>query len=331
MSATIFYSFSIKINKMFDRKKQIKWASLKVGIVITLTLLIILFVIVFSGGIQSIFTTRILLNVSIVDVKGLRPGAPVRIAGVDVGEVKEIKLSQQHGTIVKISVDREILNFLKSDATATVQTLGLLGDKYLELSPGQSKQSFEPSQVIYGYPQTEIRDIIATAVTAMNKIDGLIGKIDSLIQKFEQSEGTLPKLIKDPSLYNNLNAVATELKKLTEEIKQGSLGKLSRDKELYSSITNTVKNLEEFSNKISSSHGSLGKLINEPELYNSLVNISQRLDNLLNEIEKSQGTLSLLLRDKQTAEDLKQSVREIKELIEEIKKNPKKFFKFSVF
>jgi len=316
---------------MFDRKKQIKWASLKVGIVITLTLLIIFFVIVFSGGIKSVFTNRILLYVSIVDVKGLRPGAPVRIAGVDVGEVKEIKLSQQHGTVVKISVDREILNFLKSDATAIVQTLGLLGDKYLELSPGQSKESFEPSQFIYGFPQTEIRDIIATTVTVMNKIDGLIGKVDSLIKKFEQSEGTIPKLIKDPSLYNNLNAVAMELKKLTEEIKHGSLGMLSRDKELYSNITNTVKNLEEFSNKISSSQGSLGKLINETELYNSMVNVSQRLNNLLNEIEKSQGTLSLLLRDKQTAEDLKQSIKEIKELIEEIKRNPKKFFKFSVF
>jgi phospholipid/cholesterol/gamma-HCH transport system substrate-binding protein len=62
-----------------------------------------------------------------------------------------------------------------------------------------------------------------------------------------------------------------------------------------------------------------------------MVNVSQRLNNLLNEIEKSQGTLSLLLRDKQTAEDLKQSIKEIKELIEEIKRNPKKFFKFSVF
>lgn len=72
-------------------------------------------------------------------------------------------------------------------------------------------------------------------------------------------------------------------------------------------------------------------MINDPTLYDSLLESSKKLDNLLQAIEESEGTLGLLLKDKNTAEDLKQSIRELKELIEEIKKNPKKFFKFSIF
>lgn len=316
---------------MFDRKKQLRWASLKVGIVITVTLLIIFFVVVFSGGIQSILKEKSLLNIYVSDVKGLRKGATVRIAGVDVGTVKEIKLSKEYGTVVKVSIDKNVLSYLKSDAKATVQTIGLLGDKYIEIFPGESKENLDISKGIYGKPQMEAREIIEIATSTMNKMESLINRIDSLIMKVDKSEGTISRLISDPSLYNNINSTVLELKKTIEEIRQGSIGMLSSDRELYQKLSSTVKNLENFSIKISSSEGSLGKMLNDPALYESLLKSSQRLENLLQEIEKSEGTVQMLLRDKILAEDLKRSVKELKELIEEIKNNPKKFFKFSVF
>lgn len=316
---------------MFDRKKQLRWASLKVGIVITITLLIIFFVIIFSGGIQSFFQDRVLMTIYISDVKGLRKGAPVRVAGVDVGEVKEIKLSKEHGTVVKVLIDKNVLGYLKSDARATVQTIGLLGDKYIEIFPGESQERFDISKGMYGYPQIEVREIIGVAASTMNKIEGLIQKIDFLITKIDKSEGTIPKLLTDPSLYNNLNSTVLELKNTLQDIRLGSIGMLSRDKELYQRLSNALKNFEEASNKISSQQGTLGKMINDPALYESLLKSSQKLENLLREIEDSQGTLKMLIKDKTAAEDLKQSIKELRELIEEIKKDPKKFFKFSIF
>ncbi|MGC8938260.1 MAG: MlaD family protein [Thermodesulfovibrio sp.] len=316
---------------MFDRKKQLRWASLKAGIVITATLLIVFFVIIFSGGIQSIFTKRVPLSIYISDVKGLRKGAPVRMAGVDVGVVNEIKLSKEYGTVVKVSIDESVLSYLRSDAKATVQTIGLLGDKYIEISPGESQESFDISKGMPGYPQTEAREIIGVAASTMTKIERLIEKINSLVAKFDKAEGTIPKMINDPTLYNTLNATVLELKKTVEEIRTGSIGMLSRDKEAYQRLSIALKNFEEASNKISSQQGTLGKMINDPSLYESLLKNSQRLESLLQEIESSQGTLKMLIKDKTVAEDLKQSIKELKELIEEIKKEPKKFFKFSIF
>lgn len=316
---------------MFDRKKQLKLASLKVGLLITVTLIVILFVIIFSGGIQSLMQPTEEISILINDVKGLRKGAPVRVAGVEVGYVKEIKLDRVYGTIVKAAINRDILEYLKEDAKGTIQTLGLLGDKYVEIIQGESQKPFDKSKPMFGYPQTEIKDIITVATSTIGRIDNLIQEIDKLISDIRESKGTLSRLIKDPSLYDNINATIAELKRTAQEIREGSIGMLARDKELYERLSKGVKNFEEFSNKISSSQGSFGKLINEPELYDNIVKVSYRLDIILNEIEKSEGTLSLLLRDRQTAEDLRQSISEIKELIEEIKKNPKKFFKFSIF
>lgn len=316
---------------MFDRKKQLKWANLKVGIVITITLLIVFIVIIFSGGIQKLFQQRDIIKIAISDVKGLRKGATVMVAGIGVGEVREIKLNKEFGTIVTVTINKEILTFLKKDAKASVQTMGLLGDKYLEITPGDSEEPFDKSKIMEGYSQTEIRDIIAVVSSTLIRIDTLINNVNKMITEIRDSKGTVYKFLKDPSFYNNLNNTISELKITIEEIRTGSLGMLSKDKELYQKFASTIKNFEEISNRVITSSGSFGKFINEPELYDSLVKSSKKLDKLLLEFENSEGTFSLLLRDKQIAEDLKQSVRELRELIEEIKKNPKKFFKFSVF
>ncbi|GAB6183828.1 MlaD family protein [Thermodesulfovibrio hydrogeniphilus] len=316
---------------MFDRKKQLRWASLKVGIVITVTLLIIFFVIMFSGGIESLFRERVSFNIYISDVRGLRSGAPVMVAGFDVGEVKKITLSREHGIVVKVLVNKDVIPYLKADAKARIQSLGLLGDKYVEISPGEAQQSFDPSKGMYGEPQTEIKDIVATVSSTLSNVEKFIKKLDKFIAKIDESQGTFSKLLSDPALYNNLNSAVAELKETLKEIRYGSLGMLARDKDFYERLSNSLKNFENASNKIASSEGSLGKLINEPTLYENLLSSSQKLDAILKEIETSEGTLALLIKDKNTAEDLRQSIREIKELIEEIKKNPKKFFKFSVF
>jgi len=184
---------------------------------------------------------------------------------------------------------------------------------------------------MYGYPRQDIREIIGVTASMMKQMETLIIRIDSLVAKVDQSEGTISKLLNDPYLYDNLNATILELKNILEDIRNGSLGMLARDKEFYQKLSNTLKNIEKSSNKIASSEGTLGKMINDPTLYDSLLESSKKLDNLLQEIEESEGTLGMLLKDKNTAEDLKQSIRELKELIEEIKKNPKKFFKFSIF
>lgn len=321
----------IKIDKMFDRKRQLRWASIKVGLLISATLAIVLFVIIFSGGIQSLIQKQEEIKIAISDVKGLRKGAPVRVAGVDVGQVLDIKLDKKYGTIVSVSIQSYILDYLREDAKATVQTLGLLGDKYIEIIPGESAKPYDRASIMFGYPQTEIKDIVSVATSTIGRIDRLIQELDTFITEIRDSRGTLSRLVKDPTLYDNLNTAVLELKKTVSEVREGSLGMISRDKELYERFSRTLKNIEETSDKLSSNQGSLGKLINEPELYENLVKVSKRLDSLLSEIDSSQGTLALLIRDRKMAEDLRESVRELKELIEEIKRNPRKFFKFSVF
>ncbi|PIV43314.1 MAG: hypothetical protein COS27_05165, partial [Nitrospirae bacterium CG02_land_8_20_14_3_00_41_53] len=112
---------------MFDMKKQLMWAKLKVGIVITLALLTLFITVFFAGNIQDIFSPKVQIKAQIKDARGLRRGSPVWISGIEIGSVKSIDLNPEYGTLVTMSVNRGAMKFIKKDSQASVLTMGLLG------------------------------------------------------------------------------------------------------------------------------------------------------------------------------------------------------------
>src|SRR3989304_3620622 len=125
--------------RMYDYRKQLAWSKLKVGIVVTGALIILLFAILFAGNIQNLFAPQSTIYATFRGVKGLRSGAPVWFTGVQIGSVKSISFTGDMITAA-MKIDRDALAYLKKDSEASILTLGLLGDKYIEVSAG-SKES----------------------------------------------------------------------------------------------------------------------------------------------------------------------------------------------
>jgi phospholipid/cholesterol/gamma-HCH transport system substrate-binding protein len=95
----------------------------------------------FIGGdnypIQAVFT----------NVSGLKPGAQVEMAGVAVGKVDEIKINPDtYQAVVKMMVKKGIK--IQDDSIASVKTAGIIGDKYIKISPGASDVILEQNSVI---------------------------------------------------------------------------------------------------------------------------------------------------------------------------------------
>src|SRR5512144_419806 len=100
---------------MFDLKKQVRWAQIKTGIILTLALGILLTSVFFAGSIEQLLHPKVMLNVAISDVKGLKKGAPVWVYGIEEGTVEKISLNTKYGTIVTISIYKKVLGFLRKD------------------------------------------------------------------------------------------------------------------------------------------------------------------------------------------------------------------------
>ncbi len=331
---------------MFDMRKQLIWSKLKVGVVITLALLVLLVAIFFAGGIEKMFSPRVDLRVQFQDVRGLRKGAPVWIFGTEVGSVREIHLDRTLGAVVTISLNKDVLGFLKKDARASIMAMGLLGDKYIELSTGSPKADpMERDEMIKGSVPVEISEIMETAGISIAKVGDVINRLDNLILKIDEGEGTLSKFLTDPSIYDNLNQSAKALSLTLEEIRgsRGSLKMLVEDPSLYQRMVSAVSSIEELAKKtnesvgeitrkVNESQGTLKKLVEDPALYDKALAVISSIEQLTRNVERisqdietfskglkeKTGTLKRMIDDPSLYDNLSQSSAHLSSILKRI-------------
>lgn len=346
---------------MFDLKKDLAWSKLKVGLVLTLALITLFLTVFFAGNIEDLMSPKMTLKAEIKDVKGLRKGAPVWLSGIEIGSIKSIYLDPDHGTSVTISVNKKAQPYIKKDSTATVLTIGLLGDKYIELSPGSPQaRPVSPGDTLKGAAQIDMQDIIGSTAMSIEKITSLISKIDKgegtlskfitdpalyenlketsrvltgLLKDIKNAKGTLGLFVENPALYNKLTATASSIEELSSTINRssGTLRKFIEDPSLYNRMLSAAASMEEFTGRLNSSSGSFKMLIEDPVLYENLAKASAGLSSVVEGMDKGNGVAGKLLKDEELARDLKETVSELKEITKDIKENPKKYFKFSLF
>ena len=319
------------------RSIDIRWASLKVGIVVLSGLLILVIAIISIGRIGEFFSPRVSLQALFSDVKGLKKGAPVWLSGVEVGNVKEIELPMDgnpNGIRVIMEVDANMRALIKADSSAMIRTQGLLGDKYVEISLGSASAGpLSPDTPIQGALPTDLKELVSGGSETLEEMSRFLKNIDGLITKLSDGRGTAAHLVNDPTLYNavrEFTLVAGDLLKKIQE-GQGTMGKLLEDREMYDRLSASLISLEAFGKRLDQPESTLNRLVTEPALYEHLNSASERLNRLLGQIEKGQGVAGQLLQDEELSQELKALVIDLRALVGDMKKHPKKYFSFSLF
>jgi phospholipid/cholesterol/gamma-HCH transport system substrate-binding protein len=189
---------------------------LKVGIFVFIGLVILASLVLLIGKIET-WRSGYRVHFMFGFINGVKLGAPVRFAGVDVGEVKEMTFIRNPGdnnTSVDIDcwVRREIK--IPADSEIWVNTLGLLGEKYIEIMPGKDRVKFlAENQRLIGedpLPMQEAGKILKDIGT---KIEALATDLRQSIVRLNNEEGTVGKLLYDDTLYNELEALVVDIKK----------------------------------------------------------------------------------------------------------------------
>jgi len=181
----------------------------KVGFFVCMGLLLLGTFILSIGGFKT-WTSGYKVKISFNFVNGVKLGAPVRFAGLDVGQVKSLKIvfdpKEQKSKI-------EVLCWLKKDvkipedSTIWVNTLGLLGEKYIEIMPGkQYEKCVTQGQMISGQDPMPMHE-----VTELAKKIGQ--NLSAIVEKVKLGEGTIGKLLNDDTVYKNLEALSDDLRR----------------------------------------------------------------------------------------------------------------------
>ncbi len=186
-----------------------KGFELKVGIFVFIGILI-LFIIVFSIGKIYIFQPGYRIRTLFNFAGGLSEAAPVRLAGVDVGEVDKITIYYDKD-MNKTRV--EVLTWIKEDvqiernSVVRVNTLGMLGEKYLEIIPGTRDSGFvEEYGVLVGEDPVMLDEVACD-------LKDLASSATAVMKKLEQGEGTIGKFLTDEAVYNNIEEFTDDIRR----------------------------------------------------------------------------------------------------------------------
>lgn len=263
------------------------------------------------------------------NLKGLKTGDEVLMAGVKIGTVKATRLGQQRVEAV-LTIDRDVR--IPNDAVASVETSSLLGSQHLAVSFGQSATMLADGAEIRTKNTVDIGEVISQLGSLGAKLEGvadnigqalggkggsgsLFGKIDQLVDangpkltetianlqditaKLRNGEGTLGKLVNDPTLHDELLGAVGEIKTAAADAKlflgdtraivadvksgKGTLGVLLYDDATAQNLKLSMNNIRELSQKLNNGEGTLGKLLVDDSMYREIQSVVKKADRAL--------------------------------------------------
>lgn len=325
-----------KLNQGTQRASQAR-----VGLVIVLSLIVLAFGIFQVGRLFDVFASRYSLYTLVENSAGLSSGAPVTLAGQRVGQIDEVQFIPVHERVgnanvrIEFSINRNIQDQIREDSYAVLRTQGLLGDRYIDISPGSPTHPIlAEGDLIRSRPALDIEQVIETAARTLDDVQEIAVELKTTTARLARGEGTMGALLSDDRLYERMTAATTELSGLLATVNRadGTIARLIRDPAMYEQMESALVRLDSIGATILGGRGTLGRLVHDDALYDGLLGVVDRADTTLAHVEgfvggltEADGTISRLLEDPELYDQLLRAIVDIQDLIRAIRDNPREY------
>jgi len=350
-------------------QKQLKWSQLRVGLTVlfaSITLAVLTFL---MSGTTGLFTPKITLRSYFDNAQGLRNGAPVRLQGVDIGNVTVVRVVKKPRTPVEVvmRVNTKFGFNIRKDSLTSLSTAGVLGETFIDIDSALAKgPEAQNGDTLPTRDTPDIQDVVRASQGTLQNLDALLKRTDRILAFVESGQGSIGKLIYDPLLYNRFADTVNEFKGIVDQVRngEGSLGKLVADDEAYNKVIAAIDKMNLLIDDLQQGKGTAGKFLKDPGLYNNAndtiasvkkitddINagkgpigkltkdeaLAQKLDNtitklstLSDRLEAGEGTAGRLFKDPALYNNLDETLVETRQLVKSIRENPKKYLTFKV-
>ncbi len=307
-------------------QKQLKWSQLRVGITVivaTLTLALLLFL---MSGTTGLFTSRITLKSYFDNAQGLRQGAPVRLNGVDIGNVTKIlivpdKDKQQTPVEVLMKVSTRYSYAIHRDSVTSLDTAGVLGETFLDIDSLQALDvPAKDGDTLRTQVHPDFNQVVRASQSTLENMDALLKRADRILAFAESGKGSMGKLIYDPTLYNRLSSTIAEFQQIVQQVGsgEGSLGRLISRNDAYEKFIATLDKMNGVIDDLQQGKGTAGRFLKDPTLYNNANDTIANMKKLTEDINAGKGTLGKLTKDEELAKKLDNTISKLSQLTTEL-------------
>jgi len=303
-------------------QKQLKWSQLRVGITVIVASLSLALLLLLMSGTTGLFTPHITLKSYFDNASSLRVGAPVRLSGVDIGNVQKIRIipdkdKQLTPVEVTVKVSTKYVFNLRRDSVTSLETAGVLGETYLDID---SSQAIGPvvhdGDVLATRIHPDFNEVVRSSQSTLQNMDALLKRLDRIVAFVESGKGSIGKLIYDPTLYDRFSVTVNDFKGIVDQIAkgQGSLGSLISSDEAYKKFTATLDKMNLLIDDLQQGKGTAGKFLKDPSLYNNANDTIANMRKLTEDINAGKGTLGKLSKDEELAAKLDNTISKLSSL-----------------
>jgi len=328
----------------------------------------ILLGIVFFGGIGVLAFATVALSgwslrakprivVTFENARGLKEGDAVRVVGTRFGRVREVTYDEAAppGRRVAVLAELDDVVVLREGYEIVIEPASALGGRVLEIDPGPPTGNPIPLDALH--QGSSLEDALTAMAEFFSKNEaGVRRSVDAIAavaERIERGEGTLGRLVNDPRPFDDLVAVAGDVREIVDGIAagrgtlgqfvtnetayanfsaaassirnlaegaergEGTLGKLLRDEALAAEFTETVSSIRDITASLSEGRGSLGKLISDDRLYVTWTELGEDVRAVARSLREGRGVLGRLLVDEEMGRQLEVTLRAISRQIED--------------
>jgi phospholipid/cholesterol/gamma-HCH transport system substrate-binding protein len=321
------------------RSSFITWDQLKVGMLIAGALLVLAVAVYRLGQTTSLFSRRYDLYAYVREANGLRVGGSVLVAGQFAGTIKAIEFlpvdnDSTHNLRIKMAVDHKLQPQIRSDSKAHVRTLGLLGDKVIDISTGTPRYGeLKAGDTLAVIPSLDYEALLSQAAGAVNDMVGLTRDLRQITSSIVNGEGTIGQLMTNRTLYDKfvgtMGRANTVMARL--ENPNGTIGRLLNDPTAYNKLVAVVGSADSLVKSLNATvndrNGTIGKLMHDDSLYIHLVNMAAAGDSLVRVLSNGNGLAGRLLNDPEMYDRVNKVTADLAALLTDVRKNPREYFR----
>lgn len=201
-------------------KKSHKF-KVKLGLFVTVGLLLFVFVIFVIGKQRNLFDPVFQVSAQFYNVSGLQVGNNVRFSGINVGTVENIEIVDDTTVQVDMQIRKKIRQFIKSDSRALIGSEGLIGDRLVIISQGSPGSALaEDGEFLSSNEPVETDAILASLEVTAENAEIISDELAEIMIKINSGSGTIGRLIQDTTIAENLDKTITNLKKGTKGLEE---------------------------------------------------------------------------------------------------------------
>jgi phospholipid/cholesterol/gamma-HCH transport system substrate-binding protein len=252
------------------------------------------------------------------DVGTLAIGDKVTVAGVRKGKVNDLRLTED-GVLVELQIYRDVV--LKGDATFTIKNLGLMGERFVAISPGRDSLAYDLAQTAEGRYDSGIPEV-------MGLMGEMVTELRQVVRSLRQSIASDTSLEKFNRTVSNLESVSSSL----ASYMNNNEAKFDKTADHFLSASRTLNQLlQRNQDAVDSTAGRIDRIGQKLELFvDRLDTLSTTARSFADRLENEEGTLQLLVEDRRLYDDLRRTADNLDDLITDIRADPQKYINLKV-